>query len=325
VAERAGVSKSLVSLAYTSPGSVSPERLARILDAAAALGFRRNRAAQSLNGARDDFVGILVADSRNPVFAEVVDAIRAALAGAGRLGLMTSAVLPGSGSRPELDLEAISMLGDLRPSGLVVVGSVPETERVIDTVGAARIVIASARSVTGTDAATVRGDDAVGMRLVVDHLVERGHRRIGHVGGAGGAVAVGRAEAFAAAMTSRAIDPGPIAESDFTERGGSRAADLLLDRSDPPTAIVAVNDLAAIGAMAAVERRGLRGRVAVTGYDNTFLADLGPIELTSVDPRNAEIGRRAAELLLDEGAAGRGREDLVSPTLRIRASSDHAV
>ena len=322
VADRAAVSKSLVSLAFSSPGSVSPERLARILDAADALGFRPNRVARSLNGARDDFVGILVADSRNPVLAEVVDAARVSLASGGRLGLMTSAVLPDGSSHPRLDLDAVAMLGDLQPSGLIVVGSVPTMDRVVQVMGAARIVIASARPGRLAGAATVRGDDEVGIRLVVDHLVDIGHRRIGHVGGAGGRVATGRAEAFRAAVREHGLDEGLdgglVAESDFSEAAGYRAALELLDRDEPPTAITAVNDLAAIGVTAAVRQRGLTGSVAVTGYDNTYLAALGAVDLTSVDPDNAAIGRRAAELLLSEENPG---EVLIAPTLRIRSSS----
>lgn len=316
VAVRAAVSKSLVSLAFSSPESVSQERLRRILDAADALGFRPNRVARSLNGARDDFVGILVADSRNPVFAEVVDAARLSLSAGGRLGLMTSAVLPGAGAR--LDLEAVAMLGDLQPSGLIVVGSVPSMDRVVEAMGSARIVIASARPERLAGAATVRGDDEVGVRLVVDHLAALGHRRIGHVGGAGGRVASGRADAFVAAMRERGLDAGLVAESDFSEAAGFRAAHALLDLDGPPTAITAVNDLAAIGVTAALRQRGLTDSVAVTGYDNTYLAALGAVELTSVDPDNATIGHRAAELLLSEENPG---EVLVAPTLRIRASS----
>ncbi|WP_263054868.1 LacI family DNA-binding transcriptional regulator [Curtobacterium sp. RIT-PI-V] len=318
VADRAAVSKSLVSLAFSSPGSVSPERLARILDAADVLGFRPNRVARSLNGARDDFVGILVADSRNPVLAEVVDAARVSLASGGRLGLMTSAVLPNGSSRPRLDLDAVAMLGDLQPSGLIVVGSVPTMDRVVQVMGAARIVIASARPGRLAGAATVRGDDEVGIRLVVDHLVDIGHRRIGHVGGAGGRVATGRVEAFRAAVHEHGLDGGLVAESDFSEAAGYRAALELLGRDEPPTAITAVNDLAAIGVTAAVRQRGLTGSVAVTGYDNTYLAALGAVDLTSVDPDNAAIGRRAAELLLSEENPG---EVLIAPTLRVRSSS----
>jgi DNA-binding LacI/PurR family transcriptional regulator len=318
VARLAGVSKSLVSLVYSSPESVSPERTQRVLSAAAELGYRPNHIARSLNGVRGDVVGILVADPHNPVLDDVVEAARVALERAGRLGLLTSAVLPGTGPA-HLDRDVVSMVADLRPSGLLVVGSVPDMATVVTAVDGARIVIASARAGGARDVASVRGDDDAGMRLVVDHLVGLGHRRIGHIGGEGSPVAVGRVRAFSAAMVEHGLEGDVIESSDFTERAGYRAALALLDRDEPPTAITGLNDLAAIGALTAVRERGLGDRVAVTGYDNTYLAGLGLIGLTSVEPGNAEIGRRAAELLLDPDASP--VEILVAPELMVRASS----
>lgn len=119
-------------------------------------------------------------------------------------------------------------------------------------------------------------------------------------------------------MRERGLDGSVVAESDFSEAAGFRAAQELLDRDDPPTAITAVNDLSAIGVMAAVRQRGRAASVAVTGYDNTYLAALGAVDLTSVDPDNAAIGRRAAELLLSDQDPG---EVLIAPTLRVRSSS----
>lgn len=119
VAKRAGVSKSLVSLVYSTPDSVGAERRQRVLGAAAELGYRPNHIARSLNGRRDDIVGILVADRRNPVLDAVVEAARQELERAGVLGLMTSAVRSRAGAREaELDVDIVSMVADLRPSRL---------------------------------------------------------------------------------------------------------------------------------------------------------------------------------------------------------------
>lgn len=318
VAEHAGVSKSLVSLAFRAPDSVGRERRDRILASAEALGFRPNRVARSLNGPGEDFVGILVADSRNPVFADVVDAARAVLQDAGRLALLTTATTPDPDGGVVADLAAVEMLGDLRPSGVIIVGSVPDMDVVASRVGRARLVVASAYPGALRGAVTVRGDDGAGMASVVDHLVERGHRRIAHAGGEGGPVGVGRADAFVAAMRGRSLDASLLAPSDFTQAGGERAAERLLDLPWPPTAITATNDLAAIGVMRAVRRRGLADRVAVTGYDGTFLSQLGPIDLTSVDPGNVRIGQEAARVLMEPGADG---EVLVAPSLSVRSSS----
>lgn len=318
VADRAGVSKSLVSLAFRSPDQVGEERRGRILEAAEALGFRPNRIARSLTGPGEGVVAILVADSRNPVFSDVVDSARVVLQDAGRLALLTTATAPSPEGAAVPDLAMAEMLGDLRPEAVLIVGSVPEMDRVVERLGMTRLVVASAHPGSAAGAAVVRGDDVAGMGLVVDHLIERGHDRIAHVGGEGGPVGAGRAEAFSTVMRARSLDATLVVPSDFTQEGGERAAERLLALEAPPTAITATNDLAAIGAMRAVRRHGLADRVAVTGYDGTFLSQLGPIDLTSVDPDSARIGREAALMLMDPARDG---EVLVPPTLAVRSSS----
>jgi DNA-binding LacI/PurR family transcriptional regulator len=321
VAARAGVSKSLVSLVYSAPDSVSVERRARVRRAAEELGYRPNHVARSLNSMRDDIVGILVADSLNPVLGEIVDAARAALFASGRLGFVLSAVAPDADDG-RLDVDLLSMVADLRPRSLLIVGSVPEMRLVREVMAPSRIVVASAIPVELDDTPSVHGDDAAGVELAVAHLVERGHRHLAHIGGAGGATADVRARAFDAALAAHSLPPGQHGLSDFTEPAGFRAAEALLGGSNPVSALVASSDLAAIGALAAVRDRGLSGRVAVTGYDNTYLADLGIASLTSVDPGNREIGRRAAELLSADIVDT--REQLIVPRLVIRDSSRFA-
>lgn len=317
VAERAKVSKSLVSLVFSAPSSVGPTRRQRVLKAAAELGYRPNQVARSLNGTREDIVGILVSDPRNPVLDEVVESARQELERAGRLGLVTSAVRPGEGE-PRLDEAVVSMVADLRPAAVMIVGSVPGMRQIAQAVRGARIVVASAFP-EGIESASVRGDDELGIRLLVDHLAGLGHRRIAHVGGGMRPVAAARAQAFEQASAASGCESAGIVHADFTERGGYRAACTLLEHTHPPTAILAVNDLAGIGALAAVAERGLAKRVAVTGYDNTYLARLGPIDLTSVEPGNVEIGRRAARLLMDEVAPQ--AEVLIRPELVARGST----
>lgn len=318
VAARAGVSKSLVSLVYSAPETVSVARRERVRAAALELGYRPNHVARSLNGVRDDIVGILVADSHNPVLGEIVDAARAALLADGRLGVLLPTLAPVDGGA-RLDVDLLSVVADLRPAGLLIVGSVPEMRLVRDVMPSTRIVVASAIPVELKGAPSVHGDDAAGIELAVAHLVERGHRRIAHVGGAGGPTADMRARAFASSVASHGLVSGGVGLSDFTERGGFRAAAELLAGSPVPSALVASSDLAAIGALAAVRDQGLSDRVAVTGYDNTYLADLRIVGLTSIDPGNEKIGRRAAELLT--GESDDADEYLIVPRIVVRASS----
>jgi DNA-binding LacI/PurR family transcriptional regulator len=330
VAERAGVSKSLVSLVMRGEPLVREDKRQRVLRAADELGYRPNWAARSLSAVRSGAVGVLVADLRNPWSMDVVEAVGQVLEGAGLTTLLTSAVLPPSGGRRRLDVGVIGALRDLRVDGLLVVGSVPDRARLAEVVGDLPVVVVGAGAEGLTRADVVRSDDAAGMRLVVDHLVERGHRRIAHLGGAGGAVADERAAGYRTAMTRHGL-AGEIAVQpcDFSEDGGYAAAAALLDhgrgRRRPVTALAAVNDLAAVGAMSAAADAGvdLPGGLAVTGYDDTFLAALRQLSLTSVNPDSAGIGGLAARCLVERIAAPDrpAAERLVPPRLVVRASS----
>jgi DNA-binding LacI/PurR family transcriptional regulator len=328
VAERAGVSKSLVSLVMRGEPLVRDDKRRRVEQAAAELGYRTNWAARSLSAVRSGTVGVLAADLRNPCSMDIVEAVGQVLEEALLTTLLTSAVLPSSAAgQPQLDVGVIGAMRDLRVDGLLVVGSVPERARLVEVVGDLPVVVVGARAEGLSRADVVRSDDAAGMELVVDHLVERGHRRIAHLGGAGGAVATERAAGYRAAMTRHGLaNEIAVQACDFSEDGGYAAAVALLDGGRRPvTALAAVNDLAAVGAMSAAADAGLDlpAGLAVTGYDDTFLAELRQISLTSVNPDSAGMGELAARSLLERIAAPDrpGVEHLVAPRLVIRASS----
>jgi DNA-binding LacI/PurR family transcriptional regulator len=327
VAERAGVSKSLVSLVMREEPLVRDDKRRRVQQAAAELGYRTNWAARSLSAVRSGTVGVLAADLRNPWSMDIVEAVGQVLEEARLATLLTSAVLPSSAAgQPRLDVGVIGALRDLRIDGLLVVGSVPDPARLAEVAADLPVVVVGARAEGLARADAVRSDDAAGMELVVDHLVERGHRRIAHLGGAGGAVASERAAGYRTAMTRHGL-AGEIAVQacDFSEDGGYRAAAALLGRRRPATALASVNDLAAVGAMSAAADAGvdLPAGLAVTGYDDTFLAELRQISLTSVNPDSAGMGELAARSLLKRIASPNrpGVEHLVTPRLVIRASS----
>jgi DNA-binding LacI/PurR family transcriptional regulator len=329
VAERAGVSKSLVSLVMRGEPLVREDKRQRVQQAADELGYRPNWAARSLSAVRSGAAGVVVADLRNPWSMDVVEAIGRVLDEAGLTTLMTSAVLPASAAgQRRLDVGVIGALKDLRVDGLLVVGSVPEPARLAEVADGLPVVVVGARVEGLARADVVRSDDAAGMGLVVDHLVGRGHRRIAHLGGAGGAVADERAAGYRAAMTRHRLAGEILVQPcDFSEDGGYGAAAALLDHGArrPVTALAAVNDLAAVGALSAAADAGveLPGGLAVTGYDDTFLAELRQLSLTSVNPDSDSIGALAAGCLVERIADPDrpGVERLVPPRLVVRASS----
>jgi DNA-binding LacI/PurR family transcriptional regulator len=327
VAERAGVSKSLVSLVMRGEPLVREDKRQRVQQAADELGYRPNWAARSLSAVRSGAVGALVADLRNPWSMDIVEAVGQVLEAAGLTTLLTSAVRPSNAAgRRQLDVGMIGALRDLRVDGLMVIGSVPDRARLAELLTGLPVGVVGAQAEGLTMADVVRSDDTAGMELVVDHLVERGHRQIAHLGGAGGAVAEERAAGYRAAMTRHGLTGEVVvAACDFSEDGGYAAAAALLDGGRRVTALAAVNDLAAVGAMSAAADAGidLPGGLAVTGYDDTFLAELRQISLTSVNPDSAGIGELAARYLLERITAPDrpGFEHLVPPRLVIRASS----
>jgi DNA-binding LacI/PurR family transcriptional regulator len=326
VAERAGVSKSLVSLVMRGEPMVREDKRRRVQKAADELGYRMNLAARSLSNVRSKTVGVLVADLRNPLLVDVVERAGQVFEDAGLSTLLISAVMPSRPtSGPRIDGRAIGALKDLRVEAMLVVGSVPDQETFVELLGDMPVVVAAA-GVEGLRADVVRNDDQLGMRLVVDYLVAGGHTAITHLGGLGGVVAKERMAGYCAAMAQHGLESEiAVAEADFTEDAGYRGAARLLRSGRPLTAIAAVNDLAAVGAMSAVADAGLRvpGDVAVTGYDDTFVAAIRQVSLTSVNPDSAGIGVQAAHCVLRriEDPGRQTEEHLLPPRLVTRFSS----
>jgi DNA-binding LacI/PurR family transcriptional regulator len=326
VAARAGVSKSLVSLVMRGEPMVRDDKRRRVQQAAEELGYRTNLAARSLSNALSKTVGILVADLRNPLLVDVVEKAGQVFEDHGLSTLLSSAVVP---SRPtsqsRIDARAIGALKDLRVEGILVVGSVPNRADLARILGDTPVVVAAAGA-EGLLGDVVRNDDHLGMRLVVDYLVACGHRAIAHLGGLGGAVAEERVAGYCSAMRHHGLESEiVVAEADFTEDAGYRGTARLLRERRPVTAIAAVNDLAAVGALSAAADAGLSvpGDLALTGYDDTFVAAIRQVSLTSVNPDSSGIGSLAAQCVLRriEDPQRSVQEHLLPPRLVTRDSS----
>ncbi|MFF0156973.1 LacI family DNA-binding transcriptional regulator [Streptomyces sp. NPDC005263] len=320
VAERAGVSKSLVSLVLRGSEQVRPERREAVLRAVRELGYRPNAAARSLSEQRTRTVGVLLNDLRNPWFVDLLDGLNSLLHDHGLHMLLGDARL---NRRTGQDLARPFL--DLQVDGLVVVGTLPDAAALGPVAARMPVVVAGAREPVPDGVDVVAGDDERGARLVTEHLIALGHRRIAHLAGYG-AVGELRRRSFEAVMRAHGPAGRALVEAgDMTEEGGFRTAVRLLSRRERPTAVVAVNDIAAVGVLSAAEELGLRvpEDLSVTGYDNTSISRLRHLWLTTVDNAGHEVGRRAARCLLDrfEGAGGAGRTHLATPTLEIRGTT----
>ncbi len=303
VARAAGVSRSLVSLVFQDSPKVTERSRARVLVAAERLGYRPNRLARSLASKSTRTLGVLLNDISNPYFAEVYGALSASAASAGY------GVLLGAGERSaEREAEVIAELRDHRVAGLVLVSPrLPEAQLKAAVAGLPTALIG--RQVRARQVDCIVNDEAAGVRQAIGLLRELGHRRIAHVSGGHGAGAAERRAAYEQAMRASGLSRQVcVVEGDFTEAAGQHAAGALLAARNRPTAVLAANDLVAVGLMAALATAGLRvpRDMSVIGYDNLPLSALSMISLTTVAQDLSSFGPAAVSLLLDRLAAEPG-------------------
>jgi DNA-binding LacI/PurR family transcriptional regulator len=300
VARRAEVSRSLVSLVMRGSPKVSSERRDRVLRAAAELGYSPNAMARGLASRRSGVVAVLINDLHNPFFAEQFDGLAAAADEKGYRLLL------GAGSDvPRSEQSALETFLEYRPDGIVLLSPrIPVGT--ITAIATRAPVVVLGRQVKAPRVDCVMTDEREGARLAVDHLARLGHRTIVHIDGGRGAGAAARRRGYRSAMAKAGLDRfAEVLPGEFTERAGTEAADVLVQRRRVPTAVFAANDLVAVGAIDALERGGhdVPAAVSVVGYDNIFFARLGHVSLTTVDQPRDEMGRTAIGLL-DERIAG---------------------
>jgi DNA-binding LacI/PurR family transcriptional regulator len=313
VAERAGVSKSLVSLIMRGAPNVSDESRRAVLQAAKDLGYRPNLVARNLAERRTRTLGVLVSDLHNPFFAVIVDAMQSAVR---QHGLR---IVMGTGRRDSVEeADVIESFLQQDVEGLVLLSPVVSRDHLARAAESVPTVVVGTTDIRVPRCDVIINDDQLGAELVVQHLLERGHTRIAHIDAQSGPGASERRAGYLAAMERRGLEPA-IANGEFTEEGGYRGGQELVAQHELPTAIFACNDLAAIGAMTALEERGFSvpADVSLVGYDNTSLAAMRHIALTTVDQPRQAMGELAVGLLQRrrDRRTSPGRVRLVEPHL----------
>lgn len=301
VAAAAGVSKGAVSFALNGRKGVAATTRDRIMRAADDLGWEPDQRARGLSTDRAYAVGWVVPRpamtlAADPFFPLFLAGLETALAEAGR-GLVLNVV-----DAFERQAATYRRLAKGRVDGVLLTDLQAGDERIplLADLGLATLAVGRPQN-GGENLPWVGIDDRVGITAAVDHLVDLGHRRVAHVQGVPGYVhTTSRRAAWEHALTSKGLDPGPVATGNFTGEGGAAATRALLAEDPRPTAIVYANDLMAVGGMQVLGEAGLRvpGDISVVGFDDIAVASLLAPPLTTVRHDVVGWGRAAATALL---------------------------
>ena len=306
VARKAGVSVSTVSHVLNGTRRVAPSTASAVQAAIESFSYRPNIMARSLKSASTRSVGIAISSISNPYFSDIICAIETECA---RLGMVV--FLSDTEDDPARELEVVQALHQRRVDGVILAPSPDPERRALAYLREARLpcVLVDRMPDPAFDQVGVNNREA--MRKLVERVATLGHRRIGYVGGNPGfETTLERIAGYRDCLASAgvAIDEGLLVTGSATTDSARQAAERLLDLAAPPTALVGGNNLATIGIMKAVRKRGLRvpQDLTIVGFDDFEWADCFEPRLTLVAQPCVEIGRRAAFLLMERIAAPQG-------------------
>lgn len=324
VAKATGVSTATVSNVLNKTGKVGADTRRLVLGAVKRLGYIPDVHARNLASRDRRTLGIIVSDIENPFFPEVVKGFETR---ARQLGY--DVILSDTNYDPRRTREAADRMMEHKVRGVAVMTS-EISMKLIHQLARRRI------AVTFLDLAPVRKymsnlriDYASGIRQVVLHLHAQGHKRIAFVAGRPGLKSnTIRLDAFQSTMRELGLEAGPILTGDLRFEGGLAAGTAIAKMPARPTAVVAVNDLTAVGVMKGLLNSGLRvpHDISVTGFDKTRLAEYTNPSITTVDVHRETLGQMAADALheLSSNENPEGREYRIGAEIVIGGSSGPA-
>ncbi len=300
VAERAGVSVTTVSHVINVTRVVSVEARQRVLAAMDELGYQPNALARSLRRKETYSLGVIVPDSADPFFAEVVRGIEDASFQRGY-----TITLCNSDSDLDKELLYTNALTEKQVDGILFLAAGGKSTEHIQTLYKRRMPLVVVDRYTENIALdSVQIDNAWGGWAATRHLVQLGHRRIGCITGPSDlTLSAERVTGYRRALQEGqlAVDESLIVKGDFQYESGYQAARYFLTMVDPPTAIFACNDLMAVGLVSAAQALGYQipHDLAVVGFDDIRLASFINPPLTTIAQPKYEMGRIATSMLLE--------------------------
>jgi LacI family transcriptional regulator len=328
VAHRAGVSKSTVSHVINQTRIVSLDTRDRVLQAINALDYRPSGIARSLVSQRTKTAGLLISDVGNPFYHDVIMGVEEVALAHGY-----SIFLCNTGYDSARGMKFIQSLIERSVDGVLFMSSSMQIEMVDDLINRHihPVVLDWGGAQVQDLAATITIDFSIGLCQAVKHLVDLDHRRIAYVSGPLDFwTSRFRRDAFFAALELNGLDPAQVfvTQGNLRIEGGRRALDELIHATPRPTAVVAANDLTALGILWAARNHGLNipNDLSIIGLDDIDLVSRVTPPLTTIALPRFEIGKLAMETLLamvDDRASN--TRQVVPTRLVVRSSTARSV
>jgi len=326
VAKRAGVSLGTVSNVLKRPEIVAEETRERVKSAIEEIGFVRNGSARQLRAGRSQHIGLIVLDVANPFFTEVARGVEDLANQAGYV-----VILCNSDDSVEKENHYLYVLEEQRALGVLITPVQNDAGYLQRFRQRGIAVVLLDRPSRSKDLCSVSVDDVRGGEIAAGHLLEEGYRCIGFVHGPLSIRQIAdRRRGVIRAVKTAGFDPDhaivDITTHAQSAREGEECVEKLLGGSIKPTAVFCANDLLALGLMRGLIKRGISipGDMALVGYDDVEFASVLSTPLTSIRQPKYELGRAAAELLLDEAnnpTSHQHKHIVYQPELIVRESS----
>ncbi len=319
LAAHAGVSRSTVSLVLRESPLVAALTRARVRESMAATGYVYDRGAARLRSGVSQAIGLVISEITNPFYAELTAGIDAVLDRAGWV-----AFLANTGDRTDRQERFLQRMREQKADGVLLCPASGTEAARLGEIAASGLPIVQILRRTGPMQGDYVGPDyRIGMALAVEHLCVRGHVRIGLIASdRRNSASRERLEGLTESLTRHGLTPALVAPCESSRAKAAALAASLMDRTDPPTALICHNDVIALGMLSGLQRLGRRpgSDVALIGFDNINECCTSIPALSSIATQPAEIGAAAADLLLRRIAdpTGAPEQILLPPRLVIR-------
>lgn len=327
IAAKLDLHHTTVSRALHNHPDVQSKTRERVLDMAKKLNYQPNILAQNLKAQRTNTIGVIVPEIKHHFFSSVISGIEEVAYEAGYVILLSQ-----SNENYEREVQNTKALISNNVAGLIV--SISQTTKNADHfkmfLKSGGALVFFDRVCEDLEVNKVVVDDHSGAFMGTQHLIEEGYKKIAHLGGSRGiSITEARYNGYLDALKTQniKINQDYCYFGGFHEKNGKEGMEFLLNLSDPPDAVIAVNDPVALGAYDAIKNRGLNipGDIAIVGFSDNPICRIVSPQLTTIRQPTYEMGKKAMEMLIDQINNGddnlKPRKEILETSLIVRQST----